>query len=364
MIGMQRLARETSMKPASELASLTRRDFVKSAAGATLSLAVVAPTRAAAGSLVSTVFGGTYEREYRKAVLDPFERETGIKVLAKLGVTSEWVTNALVNRRHPEIDVLLLPYPDNIKVAAEGIAMPLTVQDIPNMKDVDPIWYDQFHGMGVALDYVGYGIAYREDLVPKPPTAWKDLWDPAFKNKVTIPDIGSWGSWEMLVVAARLNGGGEDNMAPAFPALQKLKPNVRQFFKSGAELAQLLDSGEAWVCGMTTNIAPYGLIDAGKPVKFIYPTDGAMAGVASYHIAKNSPNADLCKTFINFALSPPVQSAFCAGVIAGPVNRNATVTEKIKQRVPPLDQLRVFDWFKILPQMQALADRWNQEVAF
>ena len=38
--------------------------------------------------------------------------------------------------------------------------------------------------------------------------------------------------------------------------------------------------------------------------------------------------------------------------------------EKIKQRVPPLDQLRVFDCFKILPQMQALADRWNQEVAF
>jgi hypothetical protein len=59
-----------------------------------------------------------------------------------------------------------------------------------------------------------------------------------------------------------------------------------------------------------------------------------------------------------------VQSAFCDGVVAGPVNRNATVTEKIKQRVPPIDQLRVFDWFKILPQMQALADRWNQEVAF
>jgi hypothetical protein len=32
--------------------------------------------------------------------------------------------------------------------------------------------------------------------------------------------------------------------------------------------------------------------------------------------------------------------------------------------VPPIDQLRVFDWFKILPQMQTLADRWNQEVSF
>jgi putative spermidine/putrescine transport system substrate-binding protein len=343
---------------------LTRRDFVKATAGATLSIGVIDGSRAASNSLVSTVFGGAYEREYRKAILEPFERETGIKVVAKLGMTSEWLTNALVNRRRPEIDLLLLPYPDNVKAVVEGISLPVTAQDIPNMKDVDTIWSEQFRGMGVALDYVGYGIAYRTDLVPKAPTSWKDLWDPTYKGKVTIPDIGSWGSWEMLVVAARLNGGSEDNMAPAFPALQKLKPNVRQFFKGGADIAQLLDSGEAWICGMTTNIPAYSLIDAGKPVKFIYPSDGAMAGVASYHIAKNSPNADLCKKFINFALSPQVQAAFCAGVIAGPVNRTATVTDKIKERVPPLDQLRVFDWFKVLPQMQALADRWNQEVSF
>jgi putative spermidine/putrescine transport system substrate-binding protein len=72
----------------------------------------------------------------------------------------------------------------------------------------------------------------------------------------------------------------------------------------------------------------------------------------------------LCRKFIDFALSPQAQAAFCAGVIAGPVNRTAAVTDKIKQRVPPIDQLRVFDWFKILPQMQTLADRWNQEVSF
>ena len=118
------------MKPASGFGNLTRRSFVKGAAGATLSLAVMAPSRAASGSFVTTVFGGTYEREYRKAVLDPFERETGVKVLAKLGVTSEWVTNALVNRRRPEIDVLLLPYPDNIKVAADGIAIEIPMPAI------------------------------------------------------------------------------------------------------------------------------------------------------------------------------------------------------------------------------------------
>jgi putative spermidine/putrescine transport system substrate-binding protein len=342
----------------------TRRKVLQATGAATLSLGIGLPASAQSKSLVSTVFGGVWEREYRKNVVEPFEKATGNKVLLKLGSTSEWLTNALVNRRRPEIDLLMLPYPDNVKAVMENLAVPLTEADIPNMKEVDQIWYSQFKNMGVGLDYVGYGIAYRTDLVPKPPTSWKDLWNPAYKGRVTVPDIGSWGSWEMLVVAARLNGGGEDNMAPAFPAMRALKGSVRQFFKGGPDITNLLGSGEAWVCGMTTNIPAYGLIDAGKPVKFIFPSEGAMVGLASYHIARNAPNAELCKQFVNFALSRSTQEAFCNGVIAGPVNRTAVVSAKVGERVPRVNQLQLFDWFKVVPQMQTLTDRWNQEVAF
>jgi putative spermidine/putrescine transport system substrate-binding protein len=343
---------------------VNRRNFVKGAAGLAITMGFARPAGAEGGGLATTVFGGAYEREYRKHIIDPFEKESGIKVLAKLGSTSEWLTNSLVNRRAPEIDLLLLPYPDNMKAVIEGIGMPLTVADIPNLKDVDPVWYDQFDKSGVALDYVGYGIAYREDLVPTPPTSWKDLWNPAYSGKVTVPDIGQWGSWELLVIAALLNGGSEDNMTPAFKALRELKPHVRQFFKGGSDIANLLGSGEAWVCGMTTNIPAYGLIDAGKPVKFIFPSEGAMVGAASYHIAKNSRNAALCQKFINFALSKEVQENFCNGVIAAPTNVKAVVNDRTRERVPAPDHLKLFSWAKIIPQMPDLADRWNQEVAF
>ena len=178
--------------------ALTRRKVMQAAGAATLSLGIGLPASAQSKSLVSTVFGGVWEREYRKNVIEPFEKATGNKVLLKLGSTSEWLTNALVNRRRPEIDLLMLPYPDNVKAVMENLAVPLTEADLPNLKDVDQIWYSQFKNMGVGLDYVGYGIAYRTDLVPKPPTSWKDLWDPAYKGRVTVPDIGSWGSWKCL----------------------------------------------------------------------------------------------------------------------------------------------------------------------
>ena len=341
----------------------TRRNLLAGSA-ATLTIGLTTPGRAEQSGLVSTVFGGIYEREYRKHILEPFEKETGAKILTKLGLSSEWLTNSIVNRRSPEIDLLLLPYPDNIKATMEGLGMPLTVADVPNIAQIDPIWYDQFDKTGIGLDYVGYGIAYRKDLVPKVPTSWRDLWDPAYKGKVMIPEIGQWGSWETLVVAARLNGGSETNMDPAFAALKQLKPNIKQFFKSGVDIVNMLGSGEAWVCGMTTNIPAYGLIDAGKPVGFVFPSEGAMVGAVSYHIAKNTKNADLCKKFINFALDKTIQENFCNGVIAAPTNVNAVVSEKTRQRVPPRDKLQLFSWAKIIPQMSDLAERWNQDVAF
>lgn len=343
-------------------ARLSRRSFVGGAAATTLSVGVVPPAFGQSKSFVSTVFGGAYEQEYRKAIVAPFEKEFGAKVVMKLGLSGEWLTNSMMNRSSPEIDLLLLPYPDNVRATMEGLGMPLTEADIPNIKDVDPIWFDQFGRTGIGLDYVGYGIAYRSDLVPTPPTSWKDVWNPAYKGKVIIPQIGGWGSWETLVVASRMKGGSEDNMAPAFEALRELKPNIRQFFKSGVDVANLLSSGEAWVCMMTTNIVAYSLIDAGKPVKFFYPSEGAMVGLVSYHIAKNSKNAELCKQFINFALAKTQQENFCNGVVAAPVNKHAVVNERTRERVPAHDKLQLFNWAKIIPQMQSLADRWNQEI--
>jgi putative spermidine/putrescine transport system substrate-binding protein len=349
------------MKPESSLRP-TRRAVVGGAA-ASLSIGFAAPVFGQAKSFVSTVLGGVFEREYRKAVIDPFFKETGIEVKLKLGGPGEWATNALVNRRRPEIDLLFLPYPENVRVVMEDICLPLAEADIPNLKHVVPVWHQQFRGAGVGMDYVSNAIAYRADMVPNPPKSWKDLWDPSYKGKLIIPDINAIGIWEMLVIAAKLNGGDEGNMAPAFKALRELKPNVRKFYKSSVDLQQLLESGEAAIAAVTPSNRAYDLIDGGKPIKYVIPTEGASVGLVSFHIAKNSANVDLCKQFINFALSQKPQEDFCNGMNAGPTTRYAVLSPKVKERVPPIDSLFMFDWFKVVPQMGALAERWNREIA-
>ena len=53
----------------------TRRDVLSGAAA--LSVGVVLPTAslAAKETIVSTIFGGRFEKEYRKAIVDPFQQK-------------------------------------------------------------------------------------------------------------------------------------------------------------------------------------------------------------------------------------------------------------------------------------------------
>lgn len=342
---------------------LDRRSFLASSAAVTLGVAMPRGAMAAGGGFTSTVFGGVWEQNYRKAIVDKFEAEHGVKVNLQLGSSAEWLTNAIVNKADPEIDMLMLPYPDSIKAIMADIGIELTPEDIPNIADIEPVWWEQYKKRGVGLDYASYGIAYRTDLVDKPITKWEDLFRPEFAGKITIPDIGTWGSWEILVMMAKLRGGSEENMDPAFEALAELKPNIRRYFSSSTDAMSMLDAGEVVAVGMTTNIPPYALIDAGKPVEFVFPEEGAMVGMVSYHIAEKSENKDICKAYINHAISKESQEAFCNAVIAGPVRPDAKLTGKAAERVPALDKLTLFDWFKIVPQMSMLTDRWNYEVS-
>lgn len=259
--------------------------------------------------------------------------------------------------------MLMLPYPDSIKAIMADIGIELTSEDIPNIANIAPIWWEQYKKRGVGLDYASYGIAYRTDLVDALITKWEDLFRPELAGKISIPDIGTWRSWEMLVMLAKLRGGSEENLEPAFEALAELKPNIRRFFTSSTDAMSMLDAGEVVAVGMTTNIPPYALIDAGKPVEFVFPEEGAMVGMVPFHIAEGASNPEPCKQFINHAISLEAQQAFCNAVIAGPVRPDATLTGKAAERVPALDQLTLFDWFGIVPQMPMLTDRWNYEVS-
>ncbi|MEJ0068985.1 MAG: ABC transporter substrate-binding protein [Pseudomonadota bacterium] len=229
-----------------------------------LTIGGIGSVGAQAARLVTTGSGGSYGREYRRWILDPFEQKTGAKVEMKLGANGQWYTTALVSRRKPEIDMLFMGYPDNVRTVLSDLAIDLKVEDIPNLAQVEPVWYDQFRRQGVGLDYASYGIAWRTDLVPNPPTSWADLWKPEYQGKLAIPSISNSGIWLLMMIAARLNGGSELQLDPAFKALKQLSPGVRKYFKALTETVELLESGDAPIIVCAMDLYLYDQIDAGR----------------------------------------------------------------------------------------------------
>src|SRR5262245_40129245 len=108
---------------------VTRRQFLKRAAGAgalTLGFPSVV-TRARAQSkneLVFVGFGGTYQEGQTKAMFEPFEKETGIKVVQTTGVDLAKL-RAQVQSKNVEWDFISIP--DRLRYTAvrDGLLMPL-----------------------------------------------------------------------------------------------------------------------------------------------------------------------------------------------------------------------------------------------
>jgi putative spermidine/putrescine transport system substrate-binding protein len=339
----------------------SRRTLLSGSASLCLGLGIAGASQAQSKTLVSTIFGGKFEEEYRKAIVTPFAQKEGIQVTLKYGSGSEWLTSALVNRATPEIDLLWMAYPQSVQAIAENLCQELKVEEIPNLKQVEPVWYEGFRRRGVGLDYASFGIGYRTDLVKTAPTSWADLWKPEYRGKIALPDITASGGYETLVMAAIAHGGSETNIEPGFEALKKLRPSVRKFYKSNPEATQLMERGEVAVCAWFDG-RTWGLADNGIKAKWIAPKEGASAAMVSYHIPNNTRDAALCKRFIDFAISREAQEGFCNSMQYGPVNRTAVLTGLAKERVPPLSELKTMDWFAIVPHLGDWLERWNREV--
>lgn len=341
---------------------VTRRSLFKTAAALTVAVSLPKVAFAQTKTLTSTIFGGKLEEVYRETIVKPFEQKFGAEVTLTYGAPGQWLTSAIVNQDNPEIDLLWLTAPENIQAVIEDICVELSPNDIPNLNNVDPVWYEGLRRKGVGFNYAPYGIGYRTDMLAKAPTSWADFWSPELAGQISIPDITAPAGITFLVVAAQLNGGSENNIDPGFEAIKRLKPNIRRLYKNNVEAAQLLERGEVAMLPIPNGRA-LGLSEAGLPVRWVAPIEGCNPGPVSLHVPKGTKDKELCYQYIDHAISAEAQTAFCEAMRYGSVNKLVTLSPAAQEWVPPLSSLKDNDWYTILPQRGSWIERWNREIA-
>ena len=150
------------------------------------------------------------------------------------------------------------------------------------------------------------GIAYNPKKIKTPPTSWEDLWKPEYKGRVGITGLGSSLGTAFMVEIAKMHGGSETNIEPAFEAVKKLLPNVGAIAPSPGALAALFQQGEIDIAfNYWNNVAL--LAAKGVDIAFAKPKSGAIVVRSSAQIVKNNQDPKLVLEYLDTVMSVDVQ---------------------------------------------------------
>jgi putative spermidine/putrescine transport system substrate-binding protein len=296
-------------------------------ASSLLSVGLLAATAAhAADKLIVSTWGGSFKELIDQAIGKEFTRQTGVEVEYVTGGTIDRLNKAKLAGR-AETDLTFTTSHVGWLYTHDGLFETLDMSKIPNAVNL-------VHQAKLSPAHIGvwgyvYTIGYRPDLVPEGETfgSWEDLWKPALKGTVALPD---WDPSHIIAISAKLAGSDIAHWEQGEDKLKALIPNLKAFYTNDANSQQLIATGETPVQVMLSMNA-YHMMDEGVNIKLAIPKEGAVLGVDAMGINKGSRHADLAYTFMNIALSPAVQANIASLNRGSPVVTNAVVDPQIAQ---------------------------------
>ena len=215
------------------------------------------PARAQSRTLNFASYGGSYGDALRKAWLDPFEKETGIKV--NLGVNASLALAKLqvLNPGGADWDIVDLTGAEYNIAVKQNMLLPLDAKQV----DVSKVFpeYVSTHGFGYALYVWVMGWDRRKIPDASAPKTWAEFWDlKKHPGKRTLHNVRS--NWNTLEAALMADGVPADKINPpdverALRSLDKLGKKNIVWSTTNQEPVQNLLSGETALAGIFTGRA-------------------------------------------------------------------------------------------------------------
>ncbi|WP_373859261.1 ABC transporter substrate-binding protein [Klebsiella variicola subsp. variicola] len=259
-----------------------------------------------------------------KSLASGFEQQTGMKVTVFQATTGKVMARLEAEQANPQADVLISASWDTAEdLHQRGWLLPFAsanADQVPaNLKSADYI------AQGVSA----LGIVWNSKSGTPEPKEWRDLTQPAFKNKVTTPDPALSGASLDLLIGLQNSMGDQ-----AWQLFDDLKKNGMVVSGPNAQaVTPVMQGAKAAVFGAVDYVS-YGNIQQGESLKVIFPASGTVIAPRPMMILKTSQHADDAKAFIDYVLSPEGQ-ARVADAWLMPARRD------VAAKRPLLDALKV-----------------------
>jgi spermidine/putrescine-binding protein len=324
--------------------------------------------------LVVTTWGGSFADAVRTTVVEPFQKETGVRVT--MGVTgnqAEMLTKlrAATMGGTPDIDLCFNDLSFSYSAIKQGLVEPLRVENIPNLKTVLPIfnklerpvpWDPGTDVHGAPGQYVARGITYNTKLVKREINSVADLWNPEFTGKLGIFSVTQW----MMLNAGFYTGqdmNGFKDLNAIWKALSEQRKIVGRYYSNLAE-------GQELFINETISISPFNggrtvaLKRRGLDVRFVLPKEGWHLNADLLLISKGTRNRLTAEKFIDFFYRPEIATAASLAFGFAVGTRNVEPTQEIKDTIPDYDPTGEFKGATLADPVywDSNVGRWNDKV--
>lgn len=260
-------------------------------------------------------------------VIKSFEEKYNCKVVHEYMASEEELLTKLRTGGVGKLDVIL-PNASILPVAIkEGLLEEVDESKLINYQHI----FEKFmtlpenkqDGKAYAVPWVwgSTAIAYNSELVDEKIDSINVLWDEKYKGMIAFRDDFN----DAVMTAAIALGQDPSNPSDLNAIKQKLieqKPLNRTYWKTGDEWSKLFANKQIAV-GMMWSGQSASMKQAGEPIEYVVPKEGAIGWVDYWAVVKDAPNKDLAFKFIDYMISKEFQLDWVKAGGPAPVNSEA-----------------------------------------
>ncbi len=282
------------------------------------------------------------------ALLPLFEEATGIKAqFVKMG-SGEIIQRVRAEQKNPICDVIWSIAGEQLEANKELLEAyrPQAWEAIDPAFKVGDAW----------LPYTGILVVFvvNTDAKTPVPKTWKDLADPLLKGKISSARADKSGSAYMQL-ATVLGIYKEEGWSVYEAALVNFSLSG-----SSSAVTRFVNDGEAAV-GITIEDNALRYVNAGGPVKIVYPADGTSLAPDGVALVKGAPHSAEAKAFIDWALSKATQDLLTQRLGRRPVRSDGVTPPGL----PPLSEIKLvpYDFVGAAAKKVENVTRWTERVS-
>lgn len=287
------------------------------ALGVALTLGLATSVATAEDSVTFASWGGSFQEAEHNAFLVPAAKTLGITI-------KEDTLNGLADVRaqvqsgSPNWDIAELGSSSCVQAVEEGIVEKLDYSVINTDGLADGIVGDHWIGIIYYSTIMGWNT---DSMGQGGPNGWADFFNPEIKGDRALYNKPQ----TVLEIALLGDGVAPGDLYPldidrAFEILERIKPQVAVWWKSGAQSAQLMKDGEVDMI-MAWNGRIGNAMKDGAHANYNF--NGAILDFDCLVVPKGAKNKDLAMKVINEMLKPENQAELPFHIDYGPVNAKA-----------------------------------------